>query len=159
MTLHISYDHMCPNCGTYYIPFDQDIDCPKCNLMEEEIFDFISEAAKSAYYNLMNEGRYQPASWYTGSYADHILRLLFIVLENYRSNEINLPFNEFAKEFVYKKINWEDETFYREYFFKIACRVYSYIEDKKDELSNDISSNDKGSTERYVSKRWWQFWK
>jgi len=143
MTLHISYDHTCPSCGTYYIPFDKDIACPKCNLMEEERFYFIPEAAKSAYYNLINEGRYQPASWYIGSYADHTLHLLFITLERHRLNEANISFEEFAKELVYKKINWEDETFYRNYFFQIACRVYSYLQDNNDELSKEFSSNDK----------------
>jgi len=61
MTLHISYEHKCNQCGTDYIPFDADVPCPKCGLVESERYDFIGAAVRSTLYNLERYGSYQPA--------------------------------------------------------------------------------------------------
>ena len=85
MTLHVHYDHQCPNCMAYYIPYDKDVPCPCCGFVEQERFDFIPQAAMSAHYNLETQGSYVPGAWYTGSLGDHILSLLFPLLEKYRT--------------------------------------------------------------------------
>ncbi|MGB9877236.1 MAG: hypothetical protein ACPLPS_05670 [bacterium] len=62
MTLHIHYDHQCPNCGAFYIPYE-DVPCPNCGLMEEERFDFIPQAVESLLYNLHRYGSYFPPAF------------------------------------------------------------------------------------------------
>ncbi len=34
MTLHIDYNHNCSECETAYIPYDAEVACPKCGLLE-----------------------------------------------------------------------------------------------------------------------------
>ncbi|WXG46619.1 MAG: hypothetical protein WED05_08190 [Candidatus Atabeyarchaeum deiterrae] len=62
MTLHINYDHQCPKCEAYYIPYD-DVPCPRCGLVEKERFDHITRATRSLLFNLDNYGSYVPPAW------------------------------------------------------------------------------------------------
>jgi len=55
MTMHVIYDHECPQCGAYYIPYDHDVPCPKCGIVEENRFDYITEAALSMRFNKKKE--------------------------------------------------------------------------------------------------------
>jgi hypothetical protein len=72
--LHIHYDHQCPTCNAYYIPYDVDVPCPSCGLLEQERFDFISQAVASARFNFKAKDPV-PTAWFAGSLADHILWL------------------------------------------------------------------------------------
>lgn len=35
MTMHVVYDHECPACEALYIPYDEDVPCPRCGIVEE----------------------------------------------------------------------------------------------------------------------------
>ena len=56
MTLHIDYNHNCSKCETAYIPYDAEVACPKCGLLEPDPYDFVGEAAESALHNLSDQG-------------------------------------------------------------------------------------------------------
>ena len=126
MTLHIRYTHQCPTCEAYYIPYDKDIPCPRCGAVEQVRFDFIPEATASARFNLETQGSYLPGAWYISSLGDHILWLLFGILERYRTNQIKQSFNDAAREMV-KKMEWGDQEYLRDHVFKIAVRVYDAL--------------------------------
>lgn len=97
MTYHVSFKHKCPKCGAYDIPFDKDVPCPRCGELEEKRFNFIPEAAKSAHFNLTSRGGYVPGAWYVGSLGDHILHILFQVLDYHRKDATGRPFDEVAR--------------------------------------------------------------
>ena len=127
MTLHISYDHECPECKAIYIPYGNDVPCPKCGLFEEERFaDFVSQAAGSALYNLHSNGRYMPMAWGCFSLADSILMFLFQMLDSYKINDDGQDFEEFATEFV-RNSQFEDSEYLRAYMGTLACLVHEEI--------------------------------
>lgn len=129
MTLHIDYTHQCGQCEAYYIPFEAAVVCPKCGADEDEVFTaFISEAAHSARFNLQR-GSFVPGAWWVGSFADHILRLLFNILEKHREQENALesagapvPFEPVARAIV-DRIDFGKQEYLREHLYQIALRV------------------------------------
>lgn len=130
MTLHIDYNHKCRECKAFYIPYDEDIPCPRCGCVEEDRFDFIPQAADSALYNL-RDGSYYPGAWYISSYADHVLHLVFIILEHHRTNG-GSKFEDVARRLV-NKMKWGDQEYARDHVFAIACRVYEEIQRRSPE--------------------------
>jgi hypothetical protein len=143
MTLHIKYDHHCPECEAPYIPYDQDVKCPRCGLLEEDRFDYIPKAADSALHNL-HKGSYVPGAWWVGTYGDHVLRLVFIMLEQHRTDADGREFSAIARAFV-ENVDWGDQEYTREHVFAIACRVHEEIQ------ARPLLSKS--------PKRWWQFWR
>jgi hypothetical protein len=139
MTLHITYNHQCPECKALYIPYDYDVKCPNCGLLEKERFDYIPRAAASALYNL-RDGRYVPGAWWVGSYGDQVLLFVFMMLEQHRTNEDGTDFPHIARAFV-DNVDWGDQEYAKEHVFAIACRVYEEI------------------GKRQSAKKWWQFWR
>ena len=128
MTLHIHYDHACSECGTEYIPFDDDIPCPKCGALESDrATGFVSRAADSALYNLEEQGSYQPMAWFAGSLGDHTLLYLFGLLESYRKGQSDKRFDSFAREHVYAS-EWGENEHLKENTYRLACRVHEEIE-------------------------------
>jgi hypothetical protein len=128
MTLHISYDYKCPECGAMYIPYDDEVCCPKCGLFEQERFsDFVSQAAGSALYNLRGGGSYMPAVWGSFSLADSILMFLFQMFDGYTARDDGVSFDDFATDFV-RKSTFEDSEYLRDYMGVLACKVYERIE-------------------------------
>ena len=90
MTMHIHYNHKCPRCQTDYIPYDKDVACPKCELIETKRFDFVTPVAQSALYNLSQQGSYVPGGWWTGTLGDHLAYFVFQVLDMHkRSKEVS----------------------------------------------------------------------
>ena len=122
MTYHVSFKHECPNCGAYYIPFDRDVPCPRCGELEEKRFDFIPRAAQSAHYNLTSRGGYVPSAWYVGSLGDHILHILFQVLDFHRKDTTGRPFSDVARDAL-SRMEWGDQLYLRDHIHAIACRV------------------------------------
>lgn len=85
MTLHVTYEHQCPKCAAYYIPYDEVVPCPQCGLIVKDRFDYIEQAAVSMRFN-KREGSYIPSipsAWLVGSLGDHILSLLFLIFDAY----------------------------------------------------------------------------
>ena len=126
MTLHVSYDHECPKCNAYYIPYDVDVPCPSCGLVEQERFDFIPEAAASARFNLITHGSYVPGAWYAGSLADHILSLLFDLLEEHREEPDGQSFKPMAHNAL-KHMDWGDQKYLCDHIYSIAVRVFEEL--------------------------------
>src|ERR1700732_5404702 len=83
MTVHDSYTHVCSQCAAYYIPFDKDVPCPRCGLVEQERYDFISTAVCSVRWNIQMYGSYVPGAWFVGGLGDHLLLILFYIFERW----------------------------------------------------------------------------
>jgi hypothetical protein len=126
MTLHISYNHQCPQCQAFYIPYDTNVPCPKCGCIEEKRFDFIPQAAASALCNL-DEGSYLPEAWLAGTFVDQALFLVFRTLEAHRTADEAGDFTDIARAF-FDSLNWGDYGYAREHIFGIACRVFEEIQ-------------------------------
>jgi len=124
MTLHINYDHECQHCSAHYIPYDQ-VPCPRCGQMEQKRFDFVPQAAQSALFNLRSQGCYVPAAWWVSSFADHLLMLLFGMLERHRE-EPSRPFEVVAREAV-ERMEWGEQEYGKDHLYAMALRVYEEI--------------------------------
>lgn len=124
MTLHITYSHQCPACEAFYIPYDDRVPCPKCGLVEEERFDYISQAAASLRFNKAG-GEYTPAAWWVGSLADHILSVLFPLFD--ARDEGNPPdFRAFASEQL-GRMEWGDQPYLKDHILGIAVRLHETL--------------------------------
>ena len=111
MTLHINYEHKCQRCGTNYIPFDTDVPCPKCGLVESERYDLVGTAVESTLYNLKRYGSYKPWAWRESTFGDRILLRLFHVLQaDYDAGGVP-PFEERVDTWVNTVMNWGDEVY------------------------------------------------
>jgi hypothetical protein len=127
VTLHIVYDHQCPNCQAFYIPYDTDVPCPRCGLVEAERFDYIPQAAASAQFNMQMEGSYVPAAWWIGSLGDHILQMLFNLLEHHRTNPAaGQTFEQMTRESL-ARANWGNQQYLHGHVYGIAMRVYEEL--------------------------------
>jgi len=124
MTIHVNYDHQCPQCQAYYIPYDAQVPCPKCGLVEKERFDFIEQAAESMRFNISN-GSYTPAAWWIGSFGDHILSLLFPLFDAYEEDR-PADFMVFAADQL-GKMDWGDQSYLKEHVLGIAVRLHDTL--------------------------------
>ena len=126
MTLHIHYNHTCPKCDAYYIPYDDAVPCPRCGLIETERFDFVPEAARSALFNIQVYGSFVPSAWYVGSYGDHVLMLIFSILEQYRVNKKDTTFQTVVRA-IADKMEFGDQEYAREYVVSLSARIFEEI--------------------------------
>jgi hypothetical protein len=137
MTIHMKCNHECPKCQTLYIPYDEDIPCPKCGGVEKERFNFVALASRSALDNLEWQGRYIPAAWAYNSDGDYVLYMIFIMLELHRKNGDGSGFVSIAREFIDNSEGpewiWKDKEYDREFIFKLACRVYEEMHKIKEQ--------------------------
>ena len=130
MSHHIHYNHECQKCGAYYIPFDQKVPCPKCGEVESERFDFIPRAAESAQFNFLDLGRYVPDAWSTPCFGDHILFIVFRLLEQHRIDTTGRTFSDVATE-VLASMDWGNQLYLRDHIHDIACRVREQLKEAK----------------------------
>lgn len=124
MTLHVVYDHECEACGAFYIPYDDDVPCPKCSLVEANRYDFIPEAVDSLKFN-KSQGSYRPPAWLVGSLGDHILNLLFGLLDTYEEEK-----PDSFREFITSKLiqmDFGDQEYLRNHLLGIAMRVHEEL--------------------------------
>ncbi len=129
MTLHITYTFQCPECSAYYIPYDQNVPCPKCGKVEEKRYAaFVAEAAHSALYNLRT-GSYVPGAWWVSGLADHILLLLFRIFEQQRLSGKPMP--DVLEEWSNSNIEWGDQEYLKGFVKVLALRVFEQIEKTK----------------------------
>ena len=127
MSLHINYSYQCYQCSAYYIPFDETVVCPKCGIKEEEVYaTFISEAADSASFNLQS-GFYEPDFWYINSFADHILHLLFMILEEHRTQKEQKPFEQVAHQAI-DEIEFGEQEYLCGHLYQIAIKVKEQLD-------------------------------
>jgi hypothetical protein len=127
MSLHVRYEHQCPSCAAHYIPYDYDVPCPKCGTVETGRFDFIPKAAASASLNAMRAGCYVPPAWYVSGLADHILWIVFSVLEEHRTNADGQGIAEFATEML-GRMQWGEQIYLRDHVQGIVCRVRQQLD-------------------------------
>jgi predicted nucleic acid-binding Zn-ribbon protein len=140
MSYHVTYNHKCPKCGAYYIPFDQAVPCPKCGEVESERFDFIPEAATSANINLIRGRRYVPVAWWVGSLGDHILRIIFGLLDEHRAHTARRAFPVIAAEAL-ARMEWGNQLYFRDHIHAIACRVRDHLD--REEAHSNATGNAK----------------
>src|SRR5262245_55607438 len=98
MTMHVVYSHECGACGAYYIPYDIDVPCPKCGIIERARFDYIPQAVASMQVNKESGGAYTPGAWWVGSLGDHILSLLFGLFDAYEAQRGQVAFEAFMDD-------------------------------------------------------------
>jgi len=122
MSYHVVYNHQCPQCGAHYIPFDQDVPCPRCGHVEAERFDYIREAVASMRTHKKMWGVYTPGAWWVGSLGDHFLHLLFGVFDYYEERRPEPSFEEYVSGWV-RRSEWGEHPYHRDHFLSIALRV------------------------------------
>jgi hypothetical protein len=98
VTLHVVYSHECSGCKAYYIPYDTEVPCPRCGLVEARRFDYIPQAAASMELNKEEGGSYTPPAWWIGSLGDHLLSLLFDLFDAYEAQRGQLAFEAFLDD-------------------------------------------------------------
>ena len=123
MSLHIKYSHQCRHCSAYYIPFAEYVLCPNCWADEKEVFPaFISQAANSARFNLQTQGYYEPEAWYIGSFTDHILHRVFLILEEHRIRKDEFTIEQIARHAV-DTMDFGEQQYLREHLYQIVIMV------------------------------------
>ena len=124
MTLHVNYDHQCPQCSALYIPYDRDVPCPKCGNVESEQNDYIKQAADSMRFN-KTDGVYTPAAWWVGSLGDHVLKIMFPLFDAY-DEESPADFGKFASCRL-DQMNWGDQQYLKVNVLGIALRLHDEL--------------------------------
>ncbi len=132
MSHHIAYDHQCPDCQAWYVPYDVTVPCPQCGLVEKERFDFVRYAAGLLRTNLRKYHSYSPPAWYVGSYSDHLASLLFMIFEAHRVANPPCSFEEMAREIV-NRLEWRDQEYGKDYLYQLALRVHAELEKRMEE--------------------------
>lgn len=122
MTMHVTYSHECPTCKAYYIPYDADVACPRCGLVEAERFDFIPQAAASMRVNKQYGGAYTPGAWWVSGLADHILMLLFGLFDDYERAKGESGFEQYLDQRL-AQMQWGDQEYMRTHLRGIALRL------------------------------------
>ena len=137
MTNHISYSHRCPRCEAHYIPYDQDVACPRCGLLESGRYDFIPQALSSMVYNKQTGGQYTPEVWWVGSLGDHILNVLFGLFDAFEQS-LSGSFEQFARRYL-ASMHWGEQGYLRGHIEGIALRIQAELEGSRIPLLMDAS--------------------
>jgi hypothetical protein len=122
MTMHVVYSHECSACKAYYIPYDSDVPCPKCGVVEAERFDYIPQAVASMQVNKRSGGSYTPGAWWVGSLGDHVLSVLFGLFDAYEAQHGRVAFEPFI-DTTLDRMKWGDQDYLRVHIRGIALRV------------------------------------
>ena len=139
MTLHIHYSYQCPACGAHYIPYNEDVLCPKCGTKNNETYDYISEAVASLQFNLHSYGKYTPLAWFSGSLCDHILLLLFPIFDNYNKDSGKQSFSEMSGKWL-EAMQWADQQYLCAHVHEIAVKIYDKLQEQdKEKYCRNIS--------------------
>ena len=125
MTLHVYYEHKCPACQAFFIPFEPGVPCPNCGRAADEVFDFVPQAASSLEFNLKTYGSYAPPAWYVGSLGDHCLRLLFTVFEAFRTREDPAEDFETCLDRKLASLDWGGQLYFEKHLRALALKVHA----------------------------------
>jgi hypothetical protein len=122
MTMHVVYSHECGGCKAFYIPYDAEVPCPRCGIVELERFDYIPLAAASMRVNKDHGGSYTPGAWWVGSLGDHILSVLFGLFDSYEAQQGQVAFEPFLDDAL-QRMQWGEQEYLRGHVRGIAMRV------------------------------------
>jgi hypothetical protein len=128
MTIHINNSHKCPSCDAFYIPYDEDVPCPKCGKIEKENFDFFMPLALESLMFNKKQGSFIPPMWYVSSFGDHVLHLLFPIFEAYGAKKPG-NFRRFAAKRL-SKLDWGKQKYLEKHLLEIAVRLEKKIRNK-----------------------------
>lgn len=131
MSLHIMYNHQCPKCGAYYIPYKEDTPCPKCGFVEGDKVDIVSEIVNSANYQMICNGFYTPLVWYIGSFGDHVASLIFEVLDKFYQQD-KKSFDEVSFEY-FNDGEWGKQLYLKGHIIDLSKEAYKQIEKHKND--------------------------
>lgn len=127
MTYHIAYDYQCQACGADFIPYEEQLPCPKCGIAAQTWLGYARSAAESLNVNLQSRGSYMPGAFWVGTLGDRVLYLLFQTFERWRLTEPNPDFSEHLREDL-PKIDFEPQHEYlREHIRIIALRTFEAL--------------------------------
>lgn len=127
MQTFIEYDHNCPNCDAYYIPFNQNTVCPNCGFAEDERFDYIERVVDFIENNLEDYSWIKPDEIEANSFADHVLMLTLQSLEfyAYKRNEFTI---DDALSYFFNKVQFKDQEYLRFHIQNISKEVFKKIQ-------------------------------
>jgi len=122
MSLHIMYDHQCPECKAYYIPYSDTVVCPNCGFKEDAVYNIIPRLVDSARYQKDRMGRYTPAAWWVGSFGDHVALIIFKLLDrcSFQKEE---DFDAIASKF-FDNSSWGEQQYLKGHIQDMARLVY-----------------------------------
>jgi DNA-directed RNA polymerase subunit RPC12/RpoP len=131
MSLHINYDYECPECGAEYIPYDNEVPCPKCGFLEKKRYAaFVEDVVQAMGYNALTGFGCMPAAYTITCIADSVSIFLFKLFECYSQYRDEQSFESFVQEFI-RNSYFEDAEYMREYMGVLAHRVYQEITRQK----------------------------
>lgn len=134
LTLHLETEYFCENCGSFYIPYEENIDCPKCSVKSNIVLKgFYNDIYRSCLINIKQYKSFVPPSFAIMHQSDSIQYLIFNILNycikhnltNYLKNDYNIEINidRIKKEFnictknFKKKFDWEKVKYVENYWF------------------------------------------
>ena len=122
MTLHVVVNHECDQCGAYFLPYDEDVSCPRCQSPAKKIIPYIERAAESLAFNKQKYGQYTPMGWWVGSLGDHILSVLFGLFDSYEKSA-EAEFGKFSEQYL-SEVEWRDQEYLQNHIQSIAHEVH-----------------------------------
>ncbi|MFZ4779096.1 MAG: hypothetical protein ACOYM3_27350, partial [Terrimicrobiaceae bacterium] len=77
--------------------------------------------------NLLEGESYIPGAWGVFCLGDHVLWIVFQLLERHREDSNGRPFSEVAEERL-SEMDWGDQPYFRDHIYRLACRVSEVLE-------------------------------
>ncbi len=134
MTLHLYMNHKCSECKTEYIPYNNEITCPKCgyHVEMENYPELIDGICESFLYNLKAYKSFVPGAWVTLDVSDTLQMFLFSVFEkwflkestNHEPQERTKAFKEFLND-IMEKVDFQKQDYMSNYIRDLALIVYN----------------------------------
>lgn len=129
MTLHPQQqeEFNCPKCKITYIPYEDGLPCPSCNMIPENVpednFFLIEDIISSLLFNQTKYGRYTPEAWLVHSLEDHVTQIVFTALDRIvaeKPEDIVLFVDEYLDN-----MKWGDESYLKKYYREMIIKVWS----------------------------------
>jgi len=127
-------NYECPECQTPYIPYSENISCPKCSDKPkiEEYPQLIDGICESFLFNLNQTGGFMPMAWITMDVSDSIQLFLFGVFDKWKDDEMNnhephertKAFEVFIDD-IMKQCDMGGKDFMKGYVRDLAFAVYN----------------------------------
>lgn len=129
MSYHISLeDYYCPNCNALYIPYEENMSCPKCkkvdNNIPKEYLEFIDKMIASLRVNKIDGGMFIPLGWYMGSFTDSVQDIIFHIFyawDKKRPRDGELFITNYVNTLECDK----EELYIKGYINSIALEIYA----------------------------------